>query len=73
VADLKLELESKSPAYLQVQLKKGDRPMHWDLEVTVPPDQCIGRMPADSAVILKTQSQHPRRIRIPVLGKGTLD
>jgi hypothetical protein len=73
VPGLKLELESKSPAFLEARLTSGDEPMHWNLEVKVPPNQCFGRLPPDSAVILKTQSQHPRRIRIPVLGKGTLD
>jgi hypothetical protein len=68
---LKLELQSKSPDYLEVRLEQKG-PTHWDMYVSVPPNKLIGKMPVDSAVILKTEGQLARRIRIPVLGKGTL-
>jgi hypothetical protein len=72
---LKLSLDSKVPSYLEADLKQvGDpaRGGHWDLTVTVPPNRATGRMPVDSVIVLKTQTDPPRRIRIPVVGKATL-
>ena len=71
----KLSVDSKNPSYLEVDLKPGagaDAGRRWDLTLTVPPNRATGRMPMDSAVILKMDSEPPRRIRIPVLGKATL-
>jgi hypothetical protein len=75
-AGLRLAVESKNPDYLQVELNENttikDGLGHWQLKVTVPPGQAAGPLPHDSAVVLKTQSQPPRRIRIPVLGNAII-
>jgi hypothetical protein len=72
---LKLKIDSVKPDYLEADLEeKGDQGggrKRWDLRVTVPPRD-VGGMLQDSAVILKTESQPPRFIRIPVLGRATV-
>jgi hypothetical protein len=68
-------LDSWSPKYLNVELvkqQKGDAASHWDLVVTVPPHRGAGALPKDSHIMLKTLDSPPRRIRIPIIGKGTL-
>ncbi len=71
---LKLVIASHKPDYLGVELREhpGEEGKRWDLTVTVPPGRAAGEMPPDSAVVLKTQTQPPRLIRIPVLGRAKL-
>jgi hypothetical protein len=72
---LKLALESTTPSYLEANLRERmdkDGGVYWELSVRVPPNRVLGRLPADSAVVLKTATEPPRRIRIPVLGKATV-
>jgi hypothetical protein len=72
---MKLSVDSVIPSYLEADLKlveqteSGDR---WSLTLTVPPNRITGRFPPDSAVILKSNSVPPRRIRIPILGRASL-
>ena len=71
---LKLAIDSFKPDYLVVELREhpGEEGKRWDLKVTVPPGRAAGEMPPESAVILKTQTEPPRLIRIPVLGRAKL-
>jgi hypothetical protein len=71
---LKLVIDSHKPEYLGVELREhpGEEGRRWDLTVTVPPGRAAGEMPPESAVVLKTQTQPPRLIRIPVLGRAKL-
>jgi hypothetical protein len=67
---MKLEMESVTPDYIQVQLVPRDGGGHrWNLKLTVPPNRALGRMPETSAVILKTDND--RRLRIPIQGRAT--
>jgi len=71
--DLRLRLDSWSPDYLEAVLdppKTVDGVKRWELTVTVPAGRA-GRLPADSAVILQTQGESGRRMRIPVTGEAT--
>ena len=73
---LKLELESRAPEVLQVDLGKAE-PMpsggqQWKLTVKVPANRLHGRLPADSEIVLKTQDTPPRRFRIPVVGHAVV-
>jgi hypothetical protein len=72
-ANGKLELEVESyPDFLQVQLKEekaeGLLGKTWTLTVTVPPDALAGPVPPHTAIMLKTKGEHPRRLRVPVIG-----
>ena len=73
--DVTLTLESKAPSYLGVKLEEiaeeRERQEAVESAVTVPPDRADGRMPMDSGVVLKTNEQPPRRIRIPVRGHAS--
>jgi hypothetical protein len=67
-----LRLVSWSPDYLEVRLAKGPAEgRRWDLTVRVPPGRVAGPLPADSAVILLTEGERPRRVRVPVTGIAT--
>jgi hypothetical protein len=70
-----LSIKDKSPAFLDVQLERkptqsGEVGQRWALRVTVPPRLAFGELPPESAIILVTDSQPPRQIRIPVVGRG---
>jgi hypothetical protein len=70
---LKLSVDSKTPEELQVQLQEqppDGGPRRWKLTVTVPAGTLSGPMPTTSAVVLRTQAEPPRRIRIPVTGNA---
>ncbi len=60
------------PQFLKVQLVETKEVIRnkktWHLEVEVPKDCPNGQFPADSVIILRTQTTPPRHIRIPVLG-----
>ena len=60
---LKVELEP---------LKSDDGRKRWSLKVVVPPGAGIGDMPADSAIVLRSQGPKSQRIRIPVQGSAGL-
>lgn len=74
--DLKMEVESRFPEYIQVTLDdKGivaGGQKQWQLDVKVPPNRASGRLQPDAVVILKTSDTPPRRIRIPIYGNATL-
>ena len=70
---LELEIDSKEPSYLHVQLLGAGKVLSeggklWELTVGVPPNLPSGRLPQHSAVVLRTKEKIPRRIRIPVTG-----
>lgn len=70
---LKLGVDSKAPEELQVQLQEqppDGGPRRWQLTVSVPAGTLSGPLSADSAVVLRTQAEPPRRIRIPVTGNA---
>jgi hypothetical protein len=72
---LDVAVESQYPAYVEASLKKvteNDGSVHWDLTVSVPPNQPPGKMPIGSSVVLKTLGPNPHRIRIPIFGKATM-
>jgi hypothetical protein len=69
-----LIIDHFKPATLNVELKEikgtfGTR--KWNLNVLVPADTQAGPFPIDSAIYLKTNSNPPRRIRIPVVGNAS--
>jgi hypothetical protein len=68
-----LQVENQTPPTLDAKLakleSKGKR-AKWQLEVTVPPDTQFGAFSAESVIILRTQTNPPRFIRIPVIGNG---
>jgi hypothetical protein len=73
VPGLDLTIDAKIPSYLVADLKEraeGGIGKRWDLTVTVPPNVTEGKLPADSAIVLKTRGNQPRKIRIPILGKA---
>jgi hypothetical protein len=67
-----LEIESVKPDYVQARLKPRDEGdgRRWELSVTVPPRRLQGKMPEDSAVVLRIDGQ--RRVRVPIIGRATL-
>lgn len=73
--EVSLTVDSKAPSYLGVKLNEAPRAANgkkqWSLKVTIPPDRADGRMPTESGVVLKTNEQPPRRIRIPVRGHAS--
>jgi hypothetical protein len=74
VPGISLQVESRTPDYLGIDLKESnelDGTSRWDLTVRVPPNRLMGALPRDSAIVLKVQGAGSRRIRIPVLGKAT--
>jgi hypothetical protein len=77
IPGLKLAIQSWEPDYLVVSLDQrvGQGPeggARWDLKVTVPRSRAVGPMPENSAVILKTGSEPPRMIRVPIKGRATV-
>ena len=72
---LGLHVAGWEPKYLEVELKEkgtqADGRRRWTLRVKVPRNKASGLMPPDSAVILETDSQPPRRIRVPIIGRAT--
>lgn len=72
VQSLQLKLDAVTPDFLIGHLEsKGlvDGVRRWELTVTVPPGRS-GRLPPDAAVILQTQGDAPRRMRVPVVGEA---
>jgi len=72
---LQLEIAESSPKYLQVKLQENPQggtgvSKQWNLQVTIPPNQAVGRLPEESCIVLRTKSTTPRRVRIPVKGNG---
>jgi len=70
---LKLKLIEQTPSFLAVQLKETRTSIegtHYKMTVTVPKNQSY--LPEDSAVILETIDQPPRKVRIPVVGVATI-
>jgi hypothetical protein len=68
-----LEVEGRTPRTLEAKISKGEKVgsrMKWQLEVTVPPGTQYGALPEDSVIILRTVTDPPRFIRIPVAGNG---
>lgn len=74
---LKLELDpdAKLPDYLKATITEdsaaqaGPLGKSWTLTVTLLTDKVLGPLPRDeSLIVLKTNSDPPRKIRIPVLG-----
>jgi hypothetical protein len=70
-----LIVEQSTPAFLGVKLKrdtKDEDPARkkWNLEVTIPPGSLMGTLPEHAVIILRTDTQPPRRIRIPVIATG---
>src|SRR5262249_47811794 len=70
---LNLRVESV-PDFIQARLSEEKPPgsggRAWRLTVTVPPDSLIGSIPPNTAVLLRTTGDRPRRIRIPVTGSA---
>lgn len=68
---MKLVVDSKTPDYVKVDLRehKGEEGK-WDLEVHIPGGLAAGQLPPESVVILKVQTQPPRLIRIPIVGRA---
>jgi hypothetical protein len=70
---LKLRIDHWEPKYLEVELKdrgeQRDGRWRWDLRVKVPRNKASGEM-RDSAGVLVTETQPPRRIRIPIHGRA---
>ncbi|HEX3314558.1 MAG TPA: hypothetical protein VHR72_06670, partial [Gemmataceae bacterium] len=70
-----LIVEKTSPSFLGAKLTRekkdsGTARKKWNLEVTLPPGSLIGTLPDDAVIILRTDTQPPRRIRIPVIATG---
>ena len=71
--DLELEVD-KAPDFLRVELSaptKGTAAKTWNLTVTVPPGALNGPTAPECALYLRTKDQIPRRMRVPVSGKGS--
>jgi hypothetical protein len=71
--DLDLQVESRSPDYLQASLAEtapvgGQK--RWELTVEVAPDRAVGTLPAGSAIYLTVRGDSARRLRIPVSGQA---
>ena len=70
-----LIVEKTSPSFVAAKLTRdkkdsGTARKKWNLEVTLPPGSLIGSLPDDAVIILRTETQPPRRIRIPVIATG---
>jgi hypothetical protein len=70
--DVQFKVDSKSPDYVVVTLApENGVKQRWKLTVTVPPGRATGVLPEDSAVILQTQGEAGRRLRIPLTGESS--
>jgi len=70
---LKLKLIDQIPSFLGVQLKQTRSSLegtHYKMTVTIPRNQSY--LPEDSAIILETIDNPPRKVRIPVTGIATI-
>jgi hypothetical protein len=70
-----LIVEGTSPSFIGAKLTRdkkdtGTVRKKWNLEVTLPPGALVGTLPEDAVIILRTDTQPPRRIRIPVVATG---
>jgi hypothetical protein len=67
---LQLKKVSNHPSFLEVTLKEADKVglegKRWKLTVKVPPNRAA--LPEDGIIILETNDQPPRKVRIPVTG-----
>jgi len=73
--NLQLELvpEEITPSFLKVTLGAPEvrsGRTYWNLRIVVPPNAGFGSLPRDAAVVLRTVSPKPQKIRIPVQGFG---
>jgi hypothetical protein len=69
---LKLKKIDQTPPFLDVQLKEKGNSLEgtrYSMTVTVPPNR--GYLPEDSVIVLETNDQPPRKVRIPVAGIAT--
>jgi hypothetical protein len=70
---LQLKRLSQNPSFLEVNLEEVGKPglegKRWKLKVHVPPNRAP--LPEDSVIVLETNDQPPRKVRIPVSGIGT--
>lgn len=70
---LKLKKVEQTPRFLDVELRQsgaGLAGIHYKMKVTVPPNR--GSLPEDSAIILETMDNPPRKVRIPVIGTASI-
>jgi hypothetical protein len=71
-AGLRLKTLSHNPSFLEVNLEEVGKPgldgRRWKLKVRVPPNH--DRLPEDGVIVLETNDQPPRKVRIPVTGLG---
>ena len=70
-----LIVEQATPSFLAVKLTRDKKDpgavrKKWNLEVTLPPGSLVGTLPEDAVIILRTGTQPPRRVRIPVVATG---
>lgn len=70
---VQLQVDAVHPDFLRVKLEDVQQSMvsgkkRWRLHLEVPPNRLAGPVPANSAVILKTLDESPRRLRIPIQG-----
>lgn len=73
IPGVQLQVDTVHPDFLRVKLEEVRQPMvpgkkRWRLHLEVPPHRLAGPVPANSAIILKTLDDSPRRLRIPILG-----
>jgi hypothetical protein len=71
---VRLELESVSPSFVIAKLveKPPEGAGNYELQLEIPPNRATGKLPKESAVFLKTLTDPPRRVRIPIIGQATL-
>jgi hypothetical protein len=73
--DLSVLEAEVTPNYLKVKLEElpaaPDGAKQWRLRVTVPKGTVYGPLPLNSAVVLKTNSNTLRRLRLPVIGASS--
>ena len=71
-----LVVEKTTPSFLVVKLTRDKKNSDgvrkkWNLEVSLPPGSLAGTLPEDAVILLRTESQPPRRVRIPVVATAT--
>ncbi|GIW79267.1 MAG: hypothetical protein KatS3mg105_1074 [Gemmatales bacterium] len=67
-AQTELQLASKYPQYLEVELTKEKVAGRWKLKVAIAPNRASGRLPRDAGIVLTTVGGQARELRIPVAG-----
>lgn len=64
------------PDFLKVTIQKlpsEGETGEFKATVTVPPDHLFGPLPTNSVVVFKIKGEKPRRVRIPITGRGSLN